>query len=202
MPSASAASLAAQPRRHRAADRSRERVTRAAPLQHALRQLALVSALLGAAVLLTACDGERIQSLEEGVSTEAQVRQEFGEPDRIWPETHGAHTLEYNRQPAGVRNYMITIGADGRMSALRQVLTPENFARIHPGDLQDDVRRALGRPMRTITYEWRNETEWDWRYLQPPATNMMFSVTFDDQGRVLRTGSTIDPASEAQRGGG
>jgi hypothetical protein len=171
-------------------------------LRRALRRAALVSLLAGGAALLAACDGDRIHALEEGVSTEAQVRQQFGEPDRLWPEADGAHTLEYNRQPAGLRNYMITIGADGRMSALRQVLTPENFARIQPGEMQDDVRRALGRPMRMITYEWRNETEWDWRYLKPPATSMMFSVTFDDKGRVLRTGSMLDPASEVERAGG
>lgn len=52
------------------------------------------------------------------------MRARFGEPERIWDEPGGARTLEYNRQPAGHQNYMITIGPDGRMSALRQVLAP------------------------------------------------------------------------------
>ena len=163
--------------------------------------LLLTLALAGALVVLAGCDGQRIHALEEGVSTEAQVRQQFGEPERIWPEADGARTLEYNRQPAGLRNYMISIGPDGRMTALRQVLTPENFKRVRPGASQDEVRRLLGRPMRVIRYDWREESEWDWRFLQPPATNMMFSVTFDDQGHVLRSASTIDPASEAERAG-
>ena len=93
----------------------------------------LVSRLLGVAVAvmgmfgLPGCDPQNIKELEEGLSTEADVRARFGEPERIWTEPDGSRTFEYNRQPAGSRNYMITIGTDGRMSALRQVLAPHNF---------------------------------------------------------------------------
>ena len=74
-----------------------------------------------------------IKELEEGVATEADVRARFGEPEKIWDAPDGGRTFEYNRQPAGYRNYMITIGTDGKMSALRQVLTPQNFAKVQPG---------------------------------------------------------------------
>ena len=33
---------------------------------------------------LLGCDGPRIAALEEGVSTEAQVRAQFGEPEQVW----------------------------------------------------------------------------------------------------------------------
>ena len=88
-----------------------------------------LSAALFSALALTACDAQRISELKEGVSTEAEVRDRFGVPENIWDEPGGARTLEYNRQPAGQVNYMITIGTDGHMMALRQVLTPENFHR-------------------------------------------------------------------------
>ncbi|WP_198969626.1 outer membrane protein assembly factor BamE [Xylophilus sp. ASV27] len=159
------------------------------------------AALLALVLWLAGCDGDRIRALEEGVSTEADVRRAFGEPERIWPEADGARTFEYNRQPAGQRNYMITIGPDGRMSALRQVLTPANFAAIQPGMAADEVRRRLGRPMKDTPFARIGETVWDWRYLEPPNTPMVFSATFGPDGRVLRTGSTLDPQSEAQRGG-
>lgn len=163
----------------------------------AARALAAV-ALLAA---LAACDGDRIRALEEGLSTEADVRAQFGEPDRIWPGPEGSRVFEYDRQPAGQRNYMIAIGPDGRMAALRQVLTPENFAQIVPGMTAEDVRRRLGKPARTTPYPLKQETVWDWRYLEPPTTSMVFSVAFGDDGRVRRTGSTLDPQSEAQRAG-
>jgi hypothetical protein len=85
-------------------------------------------ALVLAVALLGACDMKKISELEEGVSTEADVRSKFGEPAAVYPGAGGARIFEYPRQPEGQVNYMITIGADGKMSALRQVLKAENFA--------------------------------------------------------------------------
>lgn len=155
-----------------------------------------VSALAGAlaaALLLVACDPQRIDALEEGVATEADVRKQFGEPEKIWDAPGGARTFEYSRQPAGHRNYMITIGTDGKMSALRQVLTPENFAKVQPGMMMEDVRKLLGKPMKITPYDLKREVVYDWRYLEPPSTSMVFSVVFNTDYRVLRTGSVIDP---------
>jgi hypothetical protein len=155
-------------------------------------------ACAAAAVALSGCDNQRIDRLEEGVATEADVRREFGEPERVWPEAGGARTFEYNRQPAGARNYMVTLGADGTMTALRQVLTPQNFAAIVPGMPAAEVRRRLGKPMRIAPFPLKQETVWDWRYLETPTTAMVFSVTFGPDERVLRTGSAPDP--EQSRG--
>ena len=157
-----------------------------------LKHLAGAAAM--ALVLLCAggCDGQRISELEEGLSTEVDVRDRFGVPDNVWDEGGGARTLEYNRQPAGQRNYMITIDPGGKMSALRQVLTPENFARITPGMGMDEVRRRLGKPAKVTPYQLSGETHHDWRFLQPPNTAMLFTVVTDRQLRVLRTQSTLD----------
>ena len=84
-------------------------------------------------LLLAGCDPQRISELEEGVATEADVRARFGEPAAVYTDDSGARTFEYPRQPAGQVNYMITIGADGKMSALRRVLEPANFAKAVPG---------------------------------------------------------------------
>ena len=149
------------------------------------------AALVG--VLLAGCDPKRIDALEEGVATEADVRKQFGEPEKIWDAAGGARTFEYSRQPAGHRNYMITIGADGKMSALRQVLTPENFARVLPGMMMEDVRKMLGKPMRITPYELKREVAYDWRYLEPPNQSMVFTVTFNPDYRVLRSASAPDP---------
>ena len=153
----------------------------------------LVSRLLGVAVAvmgmlsLPGCDPQNIKELEEGLSTEADVRARFGEPERIWTEPDGSRTFEYNRQPAGSRNYMITIGTDGRMSALRQVLAPHNFEKIRPGMDEEQVRRMLGKPAKITPYQLKQETDWDWNYIDPPTRDMEFPVTFGPDGRVLRS---------------
>lgn len=97
-----------------------------------IRQLSLALTMLVAALLTTACDNQRINELEEGVASEGDVRMKFGEPEKIWDGENGARIFEYNRQPAGAKNYMITIGPDGKMSSLRQVLAPHVFAKIEP----------------------------------------------------------------------
>ncbi len=155
-----------------------------------LHRLWRAAAAVGTSVLaLLGCDQQRIDALEEGLSTEADVRAQFGEPATIWPEQDGGRTFEYNRQPMGHQNFMITIGADGRMSALRQVLAPHVFAQVQPGMSQEQVRRLLGQPARRMTYDLKQETDWDWRWVDPPAREMVFTVTFGADGRVLRSGS-------------
>ena len=156
-----------------------------------LLKTALVA--IGIAVVLTACDSRRIEKLEEGVATEADVRKEFGEPEKIWDAADGGRTFEYSRQPQGHVNYMITIGADGKMSALRQVLTQRNFDKVTPGMMMEDVRKILGKPMKITPYELKREVAYDWRYMEPPATSMVLTVTFNTDYRVLRTGSVPDP---------
>ncbi len=61
--------------------------------------------LLGLAV--AGCDPQRISELEEGVSTEADVRARFGAPEAVWDGPGGARVFEYNRNPSGHQNYMI-----------------------------------------------------------------------------------------------
>ena len=161
-----------------------------------------LAAVLGAVLTLGACDPQAIKELEEGVSTEADVVQRFGQPERVWPEAGGAKTYEYNRQPEGLRNYMITIGADGKMSALRQVLTPENFARVQPGQGVEDVRRMLGKPARQLPLPLKNQTVWTWTFLEPPSTTKAFNVFFGPDMRVQRTEIGPDPDGPEMRGGG
>ncbi|MEG0044935.1 MAG: outer membrane protein assembly factor BamE [Comamonas sp.] len=151
------------------------------------RVTAALAAAAISALALVGCDEQKIKELEEGLSTEADVRAQFGEPERVWSEEDGSRTFEYNRQPAGAKNYMITIGTDGKMSALRQVLAPHVFAKIVPGMDENAVRRMLGKPAKMMTFKLKQETDWDWNYIDPPNREMQFTVTFGPDGRVLRT---------------
>ena len=150
-------------------------------------------------LLLMACDQQKIAELEEGVSTEAAVRKRFGEPAAVYHEPNGDRTLEYPRQLAGHVNYMISIGPDGKMSALRQVLTLTNFRRVALGVDQQQVRRMLGQPAKTQFYSLKQEEVWDWRFADGNEVKV-FSVTFDSAGRVIATGITGDPKELGQLG--
>ena len=166
-----------------------------------LRRGALALVGLWVTLLLGACDPQNISELEEGVSTEADVRERFGAPEAVWDGPDGAQIYEYNRQPQGYQNYQITIGADGTMSALRQVLNEENFAQIQPGMPMETVRKMLGKPMKITTYALKKETHYDWRYHD--GTNVsdsrIFTVVFNPDLQVVSTGSVSDPALERSR---
>lgn len=165
------------------------------------RALRPVLAVLGAVGFVGACDLQNIAELEPGVSTEADVRERFGPPEAVWDGDDGAQVYEYSRQPAGHVNYMITIGPDGRMSALRQVLTPETFARVSPGMRMDEVRRLLGKPAKVTPYELKKETWADWRYLEAPNQSKVFTVVYGPDQFVLRTQTGADTEAPEFKGG-
>jgi hypothetical protein len=158
-----------------------------------MRLVVIASWLFAALLAVAGCDRKRVEKLEEGVSTEADVRAQFGEPAAMYPEgASGVRTLEYPRQPEGQTTYMISIGPDGKMTALRQVLKPTEFAKVTPGLDKAQVRRLLGRPAATKVFELKNEEQWDWRWLDGQAAKL-FSVTFDPDGRVATTAVVDDP---------
>lgn len=152
----------------------------------------LVLAALFAAGL-AGCDPQRVAKLEEGVSTEVQVRQQFGDPVTVTVEPDGSKTFDYPRQPEGWTNYVIKIGPDGKVSSIRQLLNPDNFARVTPGLSQLEVRQLLGRPAQTRRFDLKQEEVWDWRFKQDGQSSKLFSVTFDAQGKVTTTSIQDDP---------
>ncbi|MBE7417716.1 MAG: outer membrane protein assembly factor BamE [Ideonella sp.] len=137
-------------------------------------------------------DAARIAQLHEGVSSEADVRHWFGEPVGIATAPDGTRTLEYPRQPEGWTNIAAVFGPDGRLRSLRQLLTPENFARVRPGMHRDELRPLLGRPAQVQRQALKRHEVWDWRYRDGQASRL-FSVTLDDGGQVVSVASLDDP---------
>ena len=151
-----------------------------------------LAALALALGLVAGCDQQRIAKLEEGVATEADVKRQFGEPKAVFNEPNGARTFEYPRQPEGQTNYFITIGADGKMTSLRQVLKPAEFAKVSTGLDKVEVRRLLGQPARTQRFDLKpDEEHWEWRWLDGQQSKL-FNVTFDRDGKVIASASTDD----------
>ena len=96
-----------------------------------MRRFGKLCGLVLFTLALAACD--RVDKLEEGVSTEVDVRKQFGDPVTVTVEPDGTRTLDYPRQPEGWTNYVIKVGPDGKMSSLRQLLNPDNFDKVKPG---------------------------------------------------------------------
>ncbi len=167
----------------------------------------LAMGLLAALMGLVACDPQRIKELEEGVSTEADVKARFGEPEQVWDAPKnaapGTKVFEYNRQPEGTTNYMIAIGPDGKMSALRQVLSAQNFEKILPGMLAEDVRKALGKPAKVATFALSKEIHWEWHFADGPGSmdRKIFSVAFNPDMKVLTTATAPDPRAQGESPG-
>lgn len=156
------------------------------PFASTARQaLTRLFALLAGLALLPGCDEQRAAKLEEGLSSEADVRRQFGEPVQIVERADGSKLLAYPRQPEGWTNVEIVIGADGKMASLRQLLTPANFAKVQPGMAQDEVRQLLGRHARELSYGSRpGERVWRWQFMSG-QDKKVFDVSFDAEGRVL-----------------
>jgi outer membrane protein assembly factor BamE (lipoprotein component of BamABCDE complex) len=153
----------------------------------------VMASLFASLLALLGCDPQKIAKLEEGVATEADVRKQFGEPHATYSEADGSKTFEYSRQPEGQVAYMITIGNDGKMSALRQVLKAVEFAKIKPGMGKVEVRRMLGKPAKTARFDLKpDEEHWDWRWLDGQVPKV-FSVTFNRDGKVMASAVSDDP---------
>ncbi|WP_332675440.1 outer membrane protein assembly factor BamE domain-containing protein [Aromatoleum sp.] len=152
------------------------------------RLIALLCTLL-AAIGLAACDYFALRELEPGVSTAVDVRDRLGKPGMEWRNEDGSATWEYSRQPEGTQCYMVTIGPDGVLGSIEQVLNESGFARIKRGMTGNDVRRILGRPATEQYLELAGETVWNWHIESPPPASdpTFFTVHFNNDGRVVKT---------------
>jgi len=165
-------------------------------------QRGAAAVLTVACLWLAGCDQQRMAELQPGVSTEADVRAKFGEPEAVWDGPDGARIFEYNRQPEGKVNYQMHISADGKLLLIDQLLKPANFGRVQPGMRMEDVRKLLGKPARVTPYPLKREMTYEWRYIETPNQQMAFVVDFDDASMTVKQAATMpDPNSPDARGG-
>ena len=175
----------------------------------ATRVLALAAVVVTASGVLTACDDRQVEAMKQtlkaffdsvkpdalalkgltpGVSTLDQVRSQMGKPETERVSGDGSRRLEYPRGPEGLNTWMVDIGPDGRLVAITQALTAENFAKVHPGMTEDDVRRLLGKPGQVAAYRLKQETVWSWKWQEGGVTpEAYFNVHFGPDGRVSTT---------------
>lgn len=156
-----------------------------------MRRFAAWLCALLSAIGVNACDYLNMKELEPGVSTALEVRDRFGEPGMEWRNGDGSITWEYSRQPEGTECFMITIGVDGVLRRIDQVLNEESFARVARGMNADEVRRLLGRAASSQFFALKNETVWEWKFDNGHGASgepTYFTVAFNADGRVAGTG--------------
>ncbi|RFU48059.1 hypothetical protein [Paraburkholderia sp. DHOC27] len=133
-------------------------------------------------------DALLLKDLTPGISTEEQVRNQMGKPETERVYTDGSKRLEYPRGPQGLNTYMVDIDRDGKLQAITQVLTAENFGKIRPGMTEDEVRRLLGKPGQIAVFPLKPETVWSWKWREGGVTEeAFFNVHFDQFHKVYTT---------------
>ena len=174
-----------------------------------MRVVALAAVVATASGVLAGCDNHQVEAMKEtlkslwnavkpdalalkgltpGVSTVDDVRRQMGKPETERSFDDFSRRLEYPRGPEGLKTWMIDIGPNGKVTAITQVLTAGNFAKIHAGMSEDEVRRLLGKPGQVAAYRLKHETVWSWKWQEGGVTpEAYFNVHFGPDGRVSTT---------------
>jgi outer membrane protein assembly factor BamE (lipoprotein component of BamABCDE complex) len=83
---------------------------------------------------------------------------------------------------------MVTLGKDGVLREIVQVLNDQTFAKLQPGMTTDEVRRLIGRPAETMKFANLGEDVWSWKYETGPNEEWMHHVHFSlADGKLKRT---------------
>lgn len=165
----------------------------------------LTSVLVAATSLaLLACDSRgrtyedfRLVRLTEGESTEEDVRKLFGAPSAV-RDLDGGKGLIYPLGPEGPYTLLMKIDANGKYLGRDNLLTRSNFERITNGMKELDVLVMLGRPGRAEKFPLKQQSSWEWRFVDG-GTERVFVVTFDDRGTVVNSAIEEDPRRSGGR---
>lgn len=150
-------------------------------------------------MLLVSCKAYLGYELKPGRDNLETVLHALGQPAMRWQNDDGTEQLAFPRGPAGFNTYMVTIGADGKLQQIVNVLDQKYFALIRPGMNKDEVLRILGPsyPGWTAYFERRDELVWEWRYCDAWNEAARFDVLFDNTTGMVRSTFSL---TESQRG--
>ena len=133
-----------------------------------------------------------LEPLTPGVSHEPDVQAMFGAPAAERRLADGSRVLEFPREPEGMQNWRVTLGPDGTVRAVEQLVDEPYFAKVQPGMARDDVVNLLGRFSEETHYRGLGEDVLSWRYLEFGQRVMYFNAHFDGSGRLKYASRTID----------
>lgn len=144
--------------------------------------------------LLSACASLQPPLARPG-QTEAQMLATMGTPTGRYTLDAGAQRVEYATGPFGRVTWMVDLDASGRITAVQQALTRQNFAKVRHGMPRDELLRLLGRPADRAG-EYMNRETWSWRFETYDCE--WVRVTLTAEGRVRGGASYLpDPRCDA-----
>lgn len=117
-------------------------------------------------------------------SRDAEVRAYFGTPAAERTLADGSRVLDYSRAPLGHENWRVTLGPNGIVRSVRNLLVEENFAHVRPGMSKAEVQEQLGRHAETMTFPNLAEEVLSWRFWGGQGQPMFFNGHFDPSGRL------------------
>lgn len=123
--------------------------------------------------------------------TRAEVLARFGAP-AVDRRTGAGEFLIYSTQPLGNQAFGALLDPSGHVIRVEQLLTLPNFGRIEAGRwTEDDVLGHYGPPADHRILG--GHLAWDYRYFEMNVYHSLFTVTFDENGVVLKTENGPDP---------
>lgn len=121
-------------------------------------------------------------SVVPGASKEADVLARFGSPAEQRNSPDGGKVLDFPRTPLGYENWRVTLGPDGVVRSVEQLLEPSNFARLKAGMTMAEVRAQLGRHAEAQKFPNLSEEVLSWRFMEH-GNRFYFNAHFDASGR-------------------
>ncbi len=150
-------------------------------------------------LFLAGCAGYDGRTLVPGQSTAADVEQLMGPVADKRAGPNGETVLWFPRLPAGRVSYAARVGADGKLVAVEQRLTQENFERLKRNESRaDDVRDLLGPPSR-LEPNPRQQRD-VWTYEAQGIVPQVMILQFSRDG-VLREKYMIDDPAQVSPDG-
>jgi hypothetical protein len=148
-------------------------------------------ALLSCMVLLGGCANPR--ALVAGQSTETDVRSRMGNSTDTHVDRNGDRIWNYATGPQGHETYQVRFGADGKVTAVTQVLTEEQLERVVPGKTtKDEVAMMFGPRFEEVVYV--PGLTWTWRYNKGGIQPGWLVVAFNPDGTVLYRIALLEPS--------
>lgn len=143
---------------------------------------------IAAMLLVAGCASYSGWGLNPGASTVDEVRRVMGEPAKICPLAGGGRNLIYPRGPAGLHTYNVLVDKDGVLGSIENVLEERVFARLQRGKTtRDEVLCIFGPPFLESYFKARDETVWDYRFLDAWGYPSRLHVLYDNAGIVTGT---------------
>jgi hypothetical protein len=128
-------------------------------------------------------------SLPPQGSSRAEVSSAMGEPTERRIGVAGEEVWEYWAGYAGRETFIVRFAGDGLVASANQVLTEATFAALPRGvATPQDVRDAVGKPLRRVTYPTREV--WEYRIYDVARRPTQMAVQFGHD-RLLKEISKI-----------